>query len=104
VPLPPAGAALLPSTGDARLTVEATQQQPALQAVVGKAVLVLDTTYADPAYCFPSQQQVLDWCLQAVKVRLTPISAGNAYNVADCCLPFQRAAFHTGMMPLSCRQ
>eukprot|EP00775_Hariotina_reticulata_P012752 gene12752-12881_t len=64
---PPAGAPPVLHTGDARLTVEATQQQPALQAIIGKAVLVLDTTYADPAYCFPSQQQVLDWCLQAVK-------------------------------------
>lgn len=55
-------------TGDARLTRDATQQQPALQELVGKAVLVLDTTYADPAYCFPPQQEVLQWVLRAVQV------------------------------------
>eukprot|EP00878_Enallax_costatus_P029508 GHUV01032002.1.p2 GENE.GHUV01032002.1~~GHUV01032002.1.p2 ORF type:complete len:503 (+),score=218.02 GHUV01032002.1:4005-5513(+) len=64
---PPGGLPPVLHTGDARLTAAATQQQPALQALVGKAVLVLDTTYADPAYCFPPQQEVLDWVLRAVK-------------------------------------
>ena len=68
VAYPPRGAPPVLHTGDARLTVEATQLQPALQALVGRAVLVLDTTYADPGYCFPPQQQVLDWVLRAVQV------------------------------------
>eukprot|EP00882_Tetradesmus_deserticola_P027680 GHRQ01030743.1.p2 GENE.GHRQ01030743.1~~GHRQ01030743.1.p2 ORF type:complete len:140 (-),score=54.53 GHRQ01030743.1:501-920(-) len=65
---PPGGLPPVLHTGDARLTREATQQQPALQALVGRAVLVLDTTYADPSYCFPPQQQVLEWVLRAVQV------------------------------------
>lgn len=65
---PPNGLPPVLHTGDARLTAAATQQQPALQALVGRAVLVLDTTYADPTYCFPPQQEVLEWVLRAVKV------------------------------------
>jgi DNA cross-link repair 1A protein len=65
---PPGGLPPVLHTGDARLTREATQQQPALQALVGRAVLVLDTTYADPSYCFPPQQEVLQWVLRAVQV------------------------------------
>ncbi|WIA30015.1 hypothetical protein OEZ86_000112 [Tetradesmus obliquus] len=64
---PPGGLPPVLHTGDARLTREATQQQPALQALVGRAVLVLDTTYADPSYCFPPQQEVLQWVLRAVQ-------------------------------------
>jgi DNA cross-link repair 1A protein len=40
----PPGAPPVLHTGDARLTREATQDQALLQALVGKAVLVLDTT------------------------------------------------------------
>jgi hypothetical protein len=65
---PPGGLPPVLHTGDARLTREATQQQAALQALVGRAVLVLDTTYADPSYCFPPQQEVLQWVLRAVQV------------------------------------
>lgn len=68
VAYPPGGLPPILHTGDARLTAQATQQQPALQALVGKAVVVLDTTYANPTYCFPPQQDVLDWVLRAVKV------------------------------------
>lgn len=73
---PPGGLPPVLHTGDARLTVAATQEQPALQALVGKAVLVLDTTYADPAYCFPPQQEVLDWVLRAVKVSQAAVLTG----------------------------
>ena len=65
---PPGGAPPVLHTGDARLTPEATRGQAVLQGLVGRAVLVLDTTYADPSYCFPPQQDVLDWVLKAVKV------------------------------------
>jgi len=65
---PPGGAPPVLHTGDARLTAEATRSQPVLQSLVGRAVLVLDTTYADPSYCFPPQQDVLDWVLRAVRV------------------------------------
>ena len=65
---PPGGAPPVLHCGDARLCPEATRNQPILQGLVGRAVLVLDTTYADPAYCFPPQQDVLDWVLRAVKV------------------------------------
>lgn len=65
---PPGGAPPVLHTGDARLTVEATRSQAVLRDLVGRAVLVLDTTYADPTYCFPPQQDVLDWVLKAVKV------------------------------------
>jgi DNA cross-link repair 1A protein len=65
---PPGDAPPVLHTGDARLTPEATRDQPVLQELVGKAVLVLDTTYADPTYCFPPQQDVLDFVLKAVKV------------------------------------
>jgi hypothetical protein len=65
---PPGGAPPVLHTGDARLSPEATQGQAVLQGLVGRAVLVLDTTYADPSYCFPPQQDVLNWVLRAVKV------------------------------------
>ena len=45
------------------------QSQPELQALVGRrCVLVLDTTYCDPQYTFPSQQHVVAEALRAVKV------------------------------------
>jgi DNA cross-link repair 1A protein len=59
----PGGKAVL-HTGDARLTREATQGCPVLQRLRGRAVLVLDTTYCDPQYCFPPQQAVLQYTLQ----------------------------------------
>lgn len=45
-----------------RLVAE-MQQNAALQRLRGKAVLVLDTTYCDPQYTFPSQQDVLKFTL-----------------------------------------
>jgi hypothetical protein len=121
---PPGGAPPVLHTGDARLTREATRSCPVLGAMRGRAVLVLDTTYADPQvgggtgiggeaagwagarrpklqawqaeragrtgiphdrcplpaaprpparpprpqYCFPSQQEVVDSVIRAVKV------------------------------------
>lgn len=52
------------SAGDCRL-VPAMQGHPALQALRGKATLILDTTYCDPRYTFPSQQEVLAYALRA---------------------------------------
>lgn len=70
VAFPPGGRPPVLHTGDARLTAEATQAQPLLQQLVGRAVLVLDTTYAAPGHCFPAQQEALDWALRAVRVRV----------------------------------
>jgi hypothetical protein len=66
---PPDGHPPALHTGDARLTRAATQGCPVLQAMRGRAVLVLDTTYCDPQYCFPSQQEVVESVVRAVKVR-----------------------------------
>jgi DNA cross-link repair 1A protein len=44
-------------SGDCRLTAK-VQEEPVLQALRGRVDLVLDTTYADPAYTFPSQEEV----------------------------------------------
>jgi DNA cross-link repair 1A protein len=38
-----------------------------LEALRGRAVLVLDTTYADPAYAFPPQASVIDSVIRAVR-------------------------------------
>ena len=43
-------------TGDCRL-VRSMQAHPALAALRGRADLILDTTYCDPAYTFPSQEE-----------------------------------------------
>ncbi|KAF8069613.1 Dclre1a [Scenedesmus sp. PABB004] len=64
---PPGGAPPVLHTGDARLSPEVMTAQPALQALVGRAVLVLDTTYADTRYDFPPQAAVLDCVLQRVQ-------------------------------------
>lgn len=65
---PPGAAPPVLHTGDARLTKEATQNNHLLQAMRGKAVLVLDTTYCNPEYSFPSQQEVLHFTMRAVQV------------------------------------
>jgi hypothetical protein len=64
---PPAAPPAL-HTGDARLTREATRACPVIGRLRGRAVLVLDTTYADPQYCFPSQRDVVDGVVRAVQV------------------------------------
>ncbi|KIZ07917.1 DNA cross-link repair 1A protein [Monoraphidium neglectum] len=64
---PPDGAPPVLHTGDARLTREATRGCLVLEGMRGRAVLVLDTTYADPQYCFPPQQQVVDSVIRSVK-------------------------------------
>ncbi|KAK2078104.1 hypothetical protein QBZ16_003972 [Prototheca wickerhamii] len=53
-------------TGDCRL-VRSMQAHPALSALRGRADLILDTTYCDPAYTFPSQEEVLSFVIDAVK-------------------------------------
>lgn len=75
---PPGGAPPVLHTGDARLTRAATQGCAVLQGMRGRAVLVLDTTYCDPQYCFPGQQEVVDGVIRAVKVRRGPRAGGRA--------------------------
>jgi DNA cross-link repair 1A protein len=54
-------------TGDARL-VASMQDHPVLHRLRGsKCDLILDTTYANPEYDFPSQQEALQFALDAVK-------------------------------------
>ncbi|KAL6752292.1 beta-lactamase-like protein [Haematococcus lacustris] len=54
-------------TGDCRLSSHMFEQ-PELQALRGsRCRLVLDTTYCDPQYCFPSQEETLRYTLEAVK-------------------------------------
>jgi len=64
---PPGNAPPVLHTGDARLTRDATRACPVLQAMRGRAVLVLDTTYCDPQYCFPAQQEVVANVIRAVQ-------------------------------------
>ncbi|GLI65272.1 hypothetical protein VaNZ11_008764 [Volvox africanus] len=67
VAYPPGGWPPVLHTGDCRLG-EHMRSNPALQALVGRrCTLVLDTTYCDPQYEFPSQRAVLDAVLDAVK-------------------------------------
>eukprot|EP00803_Ostreobium_quekettii_P007090 evm.model.scf_2760.1 EVM.evm.TU.scf_2760.1 scf_2760:1068-7777(+) len=52
-------------TGDARLT-PAIRDEPSIQALCGRgAVLVLDTTYCDPRYAFPVQEDVVRFVAEA---------------------------------------
>jgi len=54
-------------TGDARL-VASMQDHPVLSRLRGSECdLILDTTYANPEYDFPSQQEALQFALDAVK-------------------------------------
>uniref|UniRef100_A0A1D1ZYG4 SAM domain-containing protein n=1 Tax=Auxenochlorella protothecoides TaxID=3075 RepID=A0A1D1ZYG4_AUXPR len=53
-------------TGDCRL-VAPMQRLPALARLRGRADLILDTTYCDPQYQFPSQDEVLSFVIDAVK-------------------------------------
>lgn len=54
-------------TGDCRL-VQSMQLDPLLQTYRKmKPILVLDTTYCNPKYCFPSQSDVIRFVVDAVK-------------------------------------
>jgi hypothetical protein len=98
---PPGGAPPVLHTGDARLSPEATRGQAVLQGLVGRAVLVLDTTYADPSYCFPPQQDVLDWVLRAVKVCGGAGALGQAWRM--CCDENMKTEQHTrSRLPCLC--
>eukprot|EP00955_Chlamydomonas_euryale_P065262 359189-Chlamydomonas_euryale.AAC.2 len=61
---PGPGVAPVLHTGDCRLLPD-MQAHAALRALVGKAVLVLDTTYCDPQYTFPSQKDTLKFVMGA---------------------------------------
>lgn len=63
---PPNAPAVL-HTGDCRL-VENMQLNPFLQEFrKTKPILVLDTTYCNPKYCFPPQSDVIRFVVDAVK-------------------------------------
>ncbi len=46
------------------------QRNQHLLRVRGACDLVLDTTYCDPRYTFPTQQSVMEYCLHAVRAEL----------------------------------
>lgn len=61
---PPGGPPVL-HTGDCRLAAS-VRAHPALAALVGRrCTLVLDTTYCDPRYSFPSQEEVVASVVEA---------------------------------------
>ncbi|KAK9812991.1 hypothetical protein WJX72_006870 [[Myrmecia] bisecta] len=62
----PPGAVPVLHTGDCRCHTS-MQLEPCLQPLRGKLNLILDTTYCQPQYDFPLQQQVLQFVLEAVK-------------------------------------
>ncbi|BDA41683.1 DNA cross-link repair 1A protein at C-terminar half [Coccomyxa sp. Obi] len=62
----PPGRAPIVHTGDCRYHV-GMQQEQALMAVRGRAMLILDTTYCAAQYDFPPQLQVLQFVLEAVR-------------------------------------
>ncbi|GAX80857.1 hypothetical protein CEUSTIGMA_g8292.t1 [Chlamydomonas eustigma] len=48
------------------LSVE-MQEHPILKGLVGRSILILDTTYCNPLYTFPPQKEVLQFTLDAVQ-------------------------------------
>ncbi|KAI8467405.1 MAG: beta-lactamase-like protein [Monoraphidium minutum] len=72
---PPGAAPPVLHTGDARLSRAATRACPVLESMRGRSVLVLDTTYADPQYAFPPQEDVVASVVRAVKARCARASA-----------------------------
>lgn len=64
---PPHGPPVL-HTGDCRVDGPLTASlAPLLTSMVGRCTLVLDTTYCDPAYCFPPQADVLAFVLDVFR-------------------------------------
>ena len=68
----PAGEIPTLHTGDCRLVGEKMRSMQALSKVRGKVHLILDTTYCQPKYTFPSQEQVVD---AIVKVILAEVAS-----------------------------
>lgn len=65
----PPGARSVLHTGDFRYRA-AMKDYPALNAVRGNCTLILDTTYCNPRYVFPSQQEACMEVLRAVKAEM----------------------------------
>lgn len=63
----PPGAPPVLHTGDCRLDGSVMQAMPQLRGIIGRAVLVLDTTYCDPTYTFPPQADVLQFALDVFR-------------------------------------
>lgn len=65
----PPGARPVLHTGDFRYR-PSMKDYPALNAVRGNCTLILDTTYCNPRYVFPSQEQACAEVLRAVKAEM----------------------------------